>query len=237
MSNKKIEDIYPLSPMQQGMLFHSLYAPDSVVYVIKVSFEIHGNLDIIAFEKAWQLAIDKHPVLRTAFVWEKVEKPLQVVGRKVKVPIILIDWLSLEKSIQNQQLEELLKHQLKQGFNLVKAPLMRLILIHKQPQVYQFIWIYHHLLLDGWSVPFVLQDVLTSYSSISQGESLLNQLNQNLNKSRPYKDYIAWLRSQNLSKAEQFWRKNIAGFLAPTPFRVDKKLEPSIKSNFNNQKQ
>ncbi|MEM9923870.1 MAG: amino acid adenylation domain-containing protein [Cyanobacteria bacterium P01_D01_bin.50] len=234
MSNKQIEDIYPLSPMQQGMLFHSLYAPDSGVYIIEVSFEIHGKLNILAFEQAWQVAIDRYPVLRTAFVWEKVEKPLQVVGRKVKVPITLIDWQSLEQSKQKQQLEELLQNQRKQGFNLAKAPLMRLILLRKQPEVYEFIWIYHHLLLDGWSVPFILQDVLTSYSTISQGESLLNK---SFNKSRPYKDYIAWLLSQNLSEAEQFWRNNLAGFLAPTPFRVDKKLETSIKSNFSNQKQ
>ncbi len=234
MTNKQIEDIYPLSPMQQGMLFHSLYAPNSGVYIIQVSFEIHGNLDIAAFKQAWQVAIDKHPVLRTAFVWEKVEKPLQVVGRKVKVPIILIDWLSLELSTQNQQLEELFQNQQKQGFNLSKAPLIRLILIRKQPQIYQFIWIYHHLLLDGWSVPLVLQDVLSSYSIISKGKSLLNKP---LNKSRPYKDYIAWLQQQSLPEAEQFWRKNLAGFLSPTPFRVDKKLEPSIKPNSNNQKQ
>ncbi|MEO1185162.1 MAG: condensation domain-containing protein, partial [Cyanobacteria bacterium J06636_27] len=175
----------------------------------------------------------KNPVLRTAFVWEKVEKPLQVVGRKVKVPIILIDWLSLELSQQNQQLEKLLESQQKQGFNLSKAPLTRLILIRKQPQVYQFIWIYHHLLLDGWSVPFVLQDVLTSYTAINKDESV----NQNLIKSRPYKDYIAWLQQQNLSAAEQFWRNNLAGFLAPTPFRVDKTLGNSIKPNSNNQKQ
>ena len=233
MSKKQIEDIYPLSPMQQGMLFHSLYAPDSGVYTIRVSFEIHGNLDIAAFERAWEFAINKNPVLRTAFVWEKVEKPLQVVGRKVKVPIILVDWLSLELSQQNQQLEELLENQQKQGFNLSKAPLIRLILIRKQPQVYQFIWVYHHLLLDGWSVPFVLQDVLTSYSAISQGESV----NKTFNKSRIYKDYISWLQQQNLSKAEQFWRNNLAGFIAPTPFRVDKKLEPAIKHNYNNQKQ
>ena len=234
MSNKKIEDIYPLSPMQQGMLFHSLYAPDSGVYIIEVSFEIHGKLNIVAFEKAWQVAIDRYPVLRTAFVWDKVEKPLQIVGTKVKLPFISIDWLSLEQSKQKQQLEELLQNQRKQGFNLAKAPLMRLILIHKQPQVYQFIWIYHHLLLDGWSVPFVFQDVLTSYSAISQDESLLNK---SFNKSRPYKDYIAWLLSQNLSEAEQFWRNNLAGFLAATPFRVDKKLEPSIKYNSSHQKQ
>ncbi|MBE9215239.1 amino acid adenylation domain-containing protein [Plectonema cf. radiosum LEGE 06105] len=234
MSNKQVEDIYPLSPMQQGMLFHSLYAPNSGVYIIEVSFEIHGKLDIIAFEQAWQVAIDKYPVLRTAFVWDKVEKPLQVVGRKVKLPIILIDWLSLELSTQNQHLQDLLKNQRKQGFNLSKAPLLRLIVIHKQPHVYQLIWIYHHLLLDGWSVPFILQDVLISYNAISKGEALLNK---NLNKSRPYKDYIAWLQQQNLSESETFWRKNLAGFLSPTPLILDKKLKSSIKPNSSNQKQ
>ena len=220
--------------MQQGMLFHSLYAPDSGVYIIEMSFEIHGKLNVAEFEQAWQIAIDKHPVLRTAFVWEKVEKPLQVVGRKVKLPITVINWLSLEKSTQNQELEELLQNQRKKGFNLSKAPLMRLLLIHKQPHIYQFIWIYHHILLDGWSIPFVLQDVLASYSAISKAESVLNRP---FNKFRPYKDYIVWLLSQNLSEAEQFWRKNLAGFLAPIPFQVDRKLKSSIKPNFDSKKQ
>ena len=231
MSHKQVEDIYPLSPMQQGMLFHSLYAPDSGVYIIEMSFEIHGKLDVADFEQAWQVVIDKHPILRTAFVWEKVEKPLQVVGRKVKVPITLINWLSLEQYIQNQELEELLRNQRKKGFNLSKAPLMSLLLIHKQPRIYQFIWIYHHILLDGWSVPFVLQDVLNCYSAISKGEYL------SIHKSPPYKDYIAWLLQQNLSEAKQFWRQNLAGFNAPTSFKVDKRVESSKILNFNHQEQ
>ncbi|MEM7555890.1 MAG: amino acid adenylation domain-containing protein [Cyanobacteria bacterium P01_A01_bin.84] len=235
MNKKQIQDIYPLSPMQQGMLFHSLYAPNSGVYIIQVSFEIHGSLDIAAFEQAWKVTIDTYPILRTAFVWEKIEKPLQVVGREVKVPIVLIDWSSLEELRQNQQLEELLYNQRKQGFNLAKAPLMRLILIHKQPHCYQFIWIYHHLLLDGWSVPLVLKSVLNTYSVISKDKYSIKSLSEsNINKPRPYKNYIAWLQQQNLYEAEQFWRKKLAGFSVPTPFRVDKRVEQSQKIYFNN---
>ena len=118
--------------MQQGMLFHSLYAPDSGVYIIQVSFEIHGCLNVAAFEQAWQAVIDRHTVLRKAFVWEKVEQPLQVVGRRVKPPITLVDWQAIGLARQKQQLDTFLQAQRQRGFNLAKAPLMQLTLIHKQ---------------------------------------------------------------------------------------------------------
>ncbi|MEM8780321.1 MAG: condensation domain-containing protein, partial [Cyanobacteria bacterium P01_G01_bin.49] len=82
MNAKTVEAIYPLSPMQQGMLFHSLLAPGSGAYIVQTTYEIRGNLSLIAFEKAWQQLIARHPILRTAFVWENLEKPLQVVGRR-----------------------------------------------------------------------------------------------------------------------------------------------------------
>lgn len=110
-TTKQIEDIYPLSPMQQGMLFHSLYAPHSGVYVIQVSFEIAGQLDTVAFEQAWQKVAERYTVLRTAFVWENVEQPLQVVGRKVKIPVTFLEWRSLDFLMQQQQLETLLQTQ------------------------------------------------------------------------------------------------------------------------------
>lgn len=149
MKSKNIEDIYPLSPVQQGMLFHSLLAPASGVYVVQVSYEMHGSLDIAAFEQAWQQEVDRHPVLRTAFVWENLEKPLQVVGRYAKPLLEQHDWRTLSPEKQQQQLEALLQAERKQGFNLSKAPLMRLTLIQIGQDAYQFIWSYHYLLLDG----------------------------------------------------------------------------------------
>ncbi|PSF37373.1 non-ribosomal peptide synthase [Aphanothece hegewaldii CCALA 016] len=201
MSQKNIADIYPLSPLQQGMLFHSLYAPHGGGYIIQMSYEIEGILDKIAFEQAWQQVINRHSILRTAFVWEKLEQPLQVVGRSVKVRIEHLDW---RNSDFEEQLEEFLQQQRYTGFNLSKAPLMRLTLIQKAENVYQFIWCYHHLLLDGWSVPLLIQEFLAFY----QGKSIDLE-------PRPYRDYIAWLQKQ-LGKAERFWKENLQGFTVPT---------------------
>ncbi|AFZ33330.1 amino acid adenylation domain protein (plasmid) [Gloeocapsa sp. PCC 7428] len=229
-NTKQIEDIYPLSPMQQGMLFHSLYAPNSGVYIIQVSFEVSGVLDITAFEQAWQKVAERYAVLRTAFVWEKVEQPLQVVGRKIKIPIIFLDWRSIDIKTQQQQLDTLLQNQRQAGFNLAKAPLMNLTLIHKQLELYQCVWNYHHLLLDGWSVSLLLGEVLTCYTALSKNQALT------LEKTTPYRDYIAWLQQQDIAQSRQFWCKTLAGFTTPTPFKVDKKSHLT-QTNTNNQEQ
>jgi surfactin family lipopeptide synthetase C len=207
---KNIADIYPLSPLQQGMLFHSLYAPYSGVYVVQMSYEIWGVLDKIAFEQAWQNVLNRHPILRTAFVWDKLEKPLQVVGRSVKAPVVYLDWREIPDF--QQQLENFLKEQRQQGFNLSKAPLMSLTLIQKDENVSQFIWCYHHLLLDGWSIPLLIKEFLAFY----QGKSL------DLKPFRPYRDYISWLQQQDLAKAEHFWQENLQGFTTPTSFGISK---------------
>ncbi|BAS60155.1 amino acid adenylation domain protein (plasmid) [Leptolyngbya boryana NIES-2135] len=215
MSAKNIEDLYRLSPMQQGMLFHSLYAPESGVYVEQVSAELQGDLNIPAFEQAWQQVLDRHPILRSAFVWENVEKPLQVVGRQVHLPLMVHDWQKLTVADQQAKLEALRQAERMQGFELSKAPLMRLILIQQAAQQYHFLWSHHHLLLDGWSTSLVLQEVFVVYEATCQGQTL------RLPKPRPYRDYIGWLQQQSLPEAETFWRQTLKGFTAPTPFGVD----------------
>ncbi|ELR97622.1 non-ribosomal peptide synthetase [Gloeocapsa sp. PCC 73106] len=201
---KNIADIYPLSPLQQGMLFHSLYAPDSGVYIVQMSYEIVGKIDKIAFAEAWQNLINRHSILRTAFVWEKLEKPLQVVKKIVKALVEYLDWQKLTISEQQQEFKNLLLNQRQQGFNLSKAPLMSLTLIQKTEDVYQFIWCYHHLLLDGWSLPLLIKEFLSLY----QGENIKGQ-------AYSYRDYIAWLQQQDLGKAERFWQENLKGFTTP----------------------
>src|SRR5919202_6653184 len=106
MSSKNIEAAYPLSPMQQGMLFHTLYAPESGMYFEQLSCTLDGNLNVLAFQRAWQQVLDRHPVLRTAFVWENIEKPLQVVGRRVRLPWEEHDWRGLSSVQQQKQLED-----------------------------------------------------------------------------------------------------------------------------------
>ena len=217
MAQKKIQDIYPLSPMQQGMLFHSLLEPNSGAYIIQTAYEIHGYLDVSAFADAWQQLVDKYTVLRTAFVWDNLEQPLQVVGHKAKISLREHDWQDLPVLEQQEKLAAFLQQDLTTGFNLHQAPLMRLNLIKMRSQgancsqfYYQFIWTYHHLLLDGWSVPMLIKELLGYYQSLTQ------KLDLPPTTAIPYKNYIAWLQQQDREKARKFWREELKNFYAPT---------------------
>ncbi|KZL50079.1 non-ribosomal peptide synthase [Nodularia spumigena CENA596] len=215
LNRQNIEDIYPLSPLQQGMLFHSLYAPNSGAYVVQVSYELHGSLNIPAFDATWQYLINRYPVLRTAYVWDKLEKPLQVVGKQVEFSISHLDWCNFTGDKQQESLKALLQKQREQGFNLSQAPLMQITLIKLTNKVYQFVWSYHHLLLDGWSVQVLLKEFLVIYQAYSQQQTPV------LANPRRYRDYIAWLQQQNLAEAEVFWKQQLQGFLSPTKLNIE----------------
>ena len=210
-----IEDAYPLSPMQQGMLFHSLYAPESGMYIEQTRFELNGNLNVPAFIQAWQQLTDRHPVLRTAFVWENLEQPIQIVGRQVKLPWEMQDWRTIPIAHQSAKLEDLLEADRRQGFDLAQAPLMRLMLIRLTETTYHFIWSHHHLLLDGWSVQLLYQELVATYKALCQSKSL------SLGQPRPYRDYIAWLQQQDTAQAEIFWRNLLKGFTSATRLWID----------------
>ncbi len=109
MSKDQIEDIYPLSPMQQGMIFHTLLAPECRVYFQQESYSIHGSLDIAALKQAWQQVIDRHPVFRTSFVWERRDQPLQIVYRRIELPWDQKDWRGLTPVEQQEQLQSFLE--------------------------------------------------------------------------------------------------------------------------------
>ena len=126
---KNVEDIYPLSPMQQGMLFHSLYAPQSGVYVEQLSCVLEGELNARAFEQAWREVLSRHPILRTAFVWEGLDAPLQVVRQSVRLPLEEWDWRGLSEDARRRRLEDFLAEDRRRGFDITEAPLVRLALI------------------------------------------------------------------------------------------------------------
>ncbi len=221
------EDFYPLSPMQEGMLFHTLYAARSGVYVTQVSHVLHGELDVEAFERTWQHLFDRHPILRTFFIWEKVAKRVQVVQRHVKANIELHDWQSLTVIQKADQLREWLKDDRISGFNLAKAPLVRLALMKLEKDSHQFVFSFHHLLLDGWSIPILMQEALAIYEALRAGREA------KLPPRRPFREYISWLQRQDLAQAESYWRQVLKGFSAPTPLPVDNTLPR--ESNFGEQ--
>jgi amino acid adenylation domain-containing protein/non-ribosomal peptide synthase protein (TIGR01720 family) len=211
-----IQDIYPLSPMQQGMLFHTLYAPDSAVYVEQFACTLEGDLDAGAFARAWQRVAERHAILRTAFLWEGVKEPHQVVFERVELPLERLDWRGLAAEEQRRKLTDYLAADRERGFDLLAPPLMRLTLIHAEERAWRFIWRFHHLLLDGWSGNLVLGEVFHLYESFRRGRE------PRLPPAPPFRDYIAWLGRQDLARAEAFWRRTLAGFTAPTPLVVDR---------------
>ncbi|HEY3582016.1 MAG TPA: condensation domain-containing protein, partial [Pyrinomonadaceae bacterium] len=214
MGAKNVEDVYPLSPMQEGLLFHSLYAQDHAVYVTHITCTLE-NLDVPAFERAWQQVMDRHPALRTAFVWQNLEKPLQVVTRRVRIRIDQLDWRAFSREEQDARLKEFLQSEQNHDFKLSKAPLVRLTLFQTGANAFQFVYSHHHLLLDGWSDYLLLNEVFTFYEAFHAGREL------HLEMPRPYRDYIAWLGQQDLSQAESFWRQLLQGFNSPTVLGVD----------------
>ncbi|PZO11325.1 MAG: non-ribosomal peptide synthetase [Leptolyngbya foveolarum] len=215
-STGNVEDFYPLSPIQQGMFFHSLENPSSDAYCGQMLCQLSGSLDLIAFEKSWQQAIDRHPILRTRFVWQGLKEPIQVVQRQVSLSIEVQDWQDLASEQQTRQLAQWRKRNRAQGFELSAAPLMRFTLIRITDQDYQFLWTYHHLLLDGWSMTMLFQDIIAAYQTYVEGKTASRP------SLRPYRDYLVWLQKQDLSTAEQFWRKQLQGFTAPTAFCIDR---------------
>ncbi|WP_371858287.1 amino acid adenylation domain-containing protein [Pseudomonas sp. ERMR1:02] len=198
-----LQDLYPLSPMQQGMLFHCLDSPELNPYVNQLSVQVDG-LQVPRFRAAWQALIERHEVLRAAFRWrDGLADPLQAVFAEVELPIEELDWR--ERSDTEQALNDLAAAEQAKGFDLSCPPLMRFILVRLGEDRYQMIWIYHHLLLDGWSASRLLGDMLRLYHHDSL-PALTGR----------YADYIAWLQRQDGAQAEGFWRERLALLEAPT---------------------
>ncbi|MGB8510730.1 MAG: condensation domain-containing protein, partial [Pyrinomonadaceae bacterium] len=209
-----IADIYPLSPLQQGMLFHCLYATRKEVYFEHLSFTIEGPLDAHAFKRTWAQLIERHGVLRTAFIWGRREEPLQVVFKSGKLEWHEDDWRGLETETREAHLKALLRDERAAGFDLARLPLMKFSLLRMADDTHQFVWHYHHLLLDGWSVSLLLKELFTLYDAARLG------LDPGLTTPRPYGNYISWLKQQNLGEAEAHWRRVLKGFVAPTPLAL-----------------
>ena len=224
-SHKNVAAIYPLSPMQEGMLFHSLYAPDSGTYCSQTLITLNGELNLGAFKQAWEKVVERHAVLRTLFLWEKRQKTLQIVRKKADLPWNYSDWQPLSPREQQQQLDTLLKSERQKGFALNQAPLMRCYLIQLSEQSYHFLWNRHHILLDGWSGAIIYGEVLQIYQALCQDQ------NPYLSPVRPYEDYIVWLQQQDQSLAENFWRRSLKNFTTPTNLGITRSIlvEPQSK--------
>ena len=210
MKNLQIEDIYLLAPMQQGILFHTILAQQADPYFVQTSYTIRGELNAAALAAAGQAVLEQHPVLRATPVWEGRAKPVQIVWRDVKLPFQLYDWRDLTADEQQRRFDSLLLEDFERGFTLTQPPLMRHALARLSDHVYKYILSHHHLLLDGWSSAVVMKEMLLAYEALSHDRCV------DFETRRPFRDYINWLRQQDLSAAENYWRAQLEGFRTPT---------------------
>ncbi len=211
-----IEDTYPLSALQQGMLLHTLLDPISGVDVEQFVFELHEVLDVDNFKRAWRHVIARHTALRTGFRWQGLEQPRQQVRAKVELPWKEHDWRGITDNAREKRYADFLCADRRRGFDMAEAPLSRLTLLRYGAAESRFIWTIHHALLDGRSFTIVLREMFALYEAFCRGEELV------LPAPRPYRDYIDWLQQQDFHKDELFWRQKLRGFDTPTPLMIDR---------------
>jgi thioesterase domain-containing protein/acyl carrier protein len=212
---RQIEAIFPLSPMQLSLLFGTLAGgAEADAGLLQLRCTLAGDLEPTRYQDAWARVVERHPTLRASVHWQEVEKPLQVVFRRVDLSWTLEDWRGRSPCEQQERLEAFLRADRERGLDLSRAPPMRLALLRLGDDEWQLAWSCHHVLLDGWSGALVLAEVATVYEALCSGRE------PSLPPVRPYRDYIAWLQRQDTSGVEAFWRRVLAGLSRPTPLPI-----------------
>ncbi|KSG07219.1 peptide synthase [Pseudomonas aeruginosa] len=203
LPHERLEHLYSLSPMQQGMLFLGLNSPDAELYINQLSIAVDG-LDPQRLQRAWSAVAQRHEVLRSGFLWLDQEEPLQFVLADPGLPFEVLDWRGRAISDEALELEQVAQQERRKGFDLGQPPLQRVRLLRLGEDRYQLIWTYHHILIDGWSTSQLFGEILELYSGGSLPPAV------------PYRHYIAWLRARDGKASEAFWRRQLARMDEPT---------------------
>ena len=200
----QIEAILPLSPLQQGLLFHALYdaqGPD--VYTAQIVLGLEGPLSSAALASAAGALVARHASLRAAFQHEKLSRPVQVIVPPVAVPWRNLDLSGLDAAEREQRLAGMLAEDRADRFDLSSPPLMRFALIRLAQMEHRLVLTTHHLVMDGWSRPVLVQELLALHAH--NGDAAV------LARVTPYRDYLAWLAGQDRKAAVAAWREALAG--------------------------
>ncbi|HWO66711.1 MAG TPA: amino acid adenylation domain-containing protein, partial [Umezawaea sp.] len=208
----EVEDVYPLTPLQTGMLFHTLVDDTSTAYFNRFRLRLSGVSDPNALAEACRRVVDRTPVLRAGVVWEGVETPVQVVHRRVDVPIADHDWRHL--SAEEQEAAGPTGDA--EALDLTRPPLLRLAIARLTDDDVTLFWTAHHILVDGWSFAQVLAEVCEVYAALVRGRE------PGLAPRRPFRDYLRWLADQDTAAAERHWRQVLRGVESPTPLPWDR---------------
>jgi amino acid adenylation domain-containing protein/non-ribosomal peptide synthase protein (TIGR01720 family) len=213
---RTVQDIYPLTPSQQGMLFHAIYSHDGDVYAGTLLVSIRGKLDQEAFEQSWRQIIQRHAIFRTSFEWEGLPEPLQIVHRNADLPVRRLDLRGRREGDALGVLKDLAAEELKLRFDLHAAPLMRITLAQTSGEHHYLLLSLHHLLIDGWSISLVFDEVFNAYGNRRNGGGPAEPTPP----SRSFGAYVAWVNSQDRDAPERFWRKEVEGISSPASLPI-----------------
>ncbi|UHA72710.1 non-ribosomal peptide synthetase [Paenibacillus sp. 481] len=199
MDKSKIDKIYPLSSMQEGMLFHSLLSQEEATYFEQVILKLNGQVDPLVFEQSVKVVIDRYDIFRTVFLHLKVQRPRQVVLKERPFQLYVEDLTHLVEKEQQQYLEQYIERDKQKGFELSKDVLMRFALFQIGQSDFQLIWSYHHILMDGWCTSIVLGELFHIYQCLHAGKPIL------LAPPTSYGTFIKWLEQQDNDAATDYW--------------------------------
>ncbi|MHC5028000.1 MAG: amino acid adenylation domain-containing protein, partial [Planctomycetota bacterium] len=205
-----VVDAFALSPMQEGMLFHTITEPRPGELVVQISCRVEGRIDVERLRRAWELLVARHAALRTAVLWEDVDEPLQVVRERAVIPWTELDWTDADEAERRQRLESVLRSDRDRDYDPSAAPLVRMILARESEEEWRWILSFHHLALDGWSAATILREALKTYEALAHGSEPAAA------PSLPYHEYVKWLAGRDMGATEAFWRAELEGFDTPT---------------------
>ncbi|ORT57421.1 non-ribosomal peptide synthetase [Streptomyces sp. CB03238] len=223
-SGQTVEDIYPMTSAQAGMLFHSLANPEHPAYFEQMVFDFDGVRDPDLLARAWQEVNDHLEILRGSLLWDQVPRPLVVIHREAPLPVRHLDWRDMAEAEQERSLRRFLAEDRAQGLDLSTAPLARLALIRTSDSAVRVVRTSHHVLLDGWSASQLLAALFTAHEALAAGESPA------LPSRRPFRAYVEWLEAQDLEQAETYWRSLLDGFSEPTRLPYDRRPSSSHRA-------
>ncbi|MFE2753051.1 non-ribosomal peptide synthase/polyketide synthase [Actinosynnema sp. NPDC059335] len=203
-----VEDVLPLSPLQEGLLFHALFEDDVDVYLVQLAVDLIGGLDVRALRAAASALLRRHAVLRAGFVAEGVDRPVQVVARHVEPPWAEHDLTGLPAADREAELERLTEADRVRRFATDRAPLTRFTLVRLGEGRFRFLMTSHHLVLDGWSNSLLARELFTLYRTGGDDAGLP--------RITPYRDYLAWVAGQDLEGTRRYWRDLLADVDGPT---------------------
>src|SRR5437764_2498091 len=209
MTTSGLADVWPLTPMQEGLAFHALKdrSPDTAgaldVYTVQFVLELAGRLQVQRLRLALQGLLGRHPNLRAAFVQVASGATVSVVAREVEAPLVEVDLSAMEEAEALAEAGRLAEADHARGLELSEAPLLRFTLIRLGPDRHRLVITNHHILMDGWSMPVMVGELAALYASGGDDGGL--------GRPTPYRDYLAWLSRQDAAQARQAWRGALAG--------------------------